>query len=579
MVVYVLNETLQHVRTIRMWRGEFGSIPPFDIDPDSLFVAYSAWAEMTCFIVLGWPFPIHVFDQHTAYLAASNILLPYAPGEVRKRQRKGLADACHAYGIEGWENIDKPAIAKAIAEGRWCEYGKEAVLGYCEEDVKNSTKLLGAQLRRYCDQGGHTLLSGADVPRVLHWSNYSAKAVASIQGRGMPIDMPLWNLVQENKRTVIGELLRQFDPSYGSEDPIFTPDGEWSYARFERWLVNSGVPYWPRLESGRLDIDADAFRMMSHLPGVQGIHALRDSIGFLVRARLQIGPDGRNRPSLFPFCTATGRNAHSKSPFNAHAGLRSFMLFSPDTTGAYLDWRAQEVGIAAALSNDAALKAAYCGDVYHALARLCGLTDDPDSIHWKKEHSEVRTRMKSLQLAINYGMGVPSLARGLDRHALIASAIIERHRHEYPPFWRWRENMVERAMLERKIESVFGWPLRISTSPNIRTLYNFPMQSNGAEMLRLATWRMCEAGIIPIMLIHDGILLEETDFERIEHAKEIMLQAGRDVCDGFEIGVDLDQLLKGGARYHDKRPMAKKMWATIMDALTAIGALPERGSA
>ena len=39
MVVYVLNEFLQHVRTIRMWRGEFGSTPPFDIGPDALFVA------------------------------------------------------------------------------------------------------------------------------------------------------------------------------------------------------------------------------------------------------------------------------------------------------------------------------------------------------------------------------------------------------------------------------------------------------------------------------------------------------------------------------------------------------------
>ena len=128
--------------------------------------------------------------------------------------------------------------------------------------MKNSAKLLRAQLRRHCDQRGRTLLPAADVPRVLHWSNYSAKAVALIQARGMPIDVPLWNLVQENKPAVIGELLRQFDPSYGSEDPIYTPDGEWSYARFERWLVNSGVPYWPRLESGKLDIDSDAFRMM-----------------------------------------------------------------------------------------------------------------------------------------------------------------------------------------------------------------------------------------------------------------------------------------------------------------------------
>jgi hypothetical protein len=126
-------------------------------------------------------------------------------------------------------------------------------------------------------------------------------------------------------------------------------------------------------------------------------------------------------------------------------------------------------------------------------------------------------------------------------------------------------------MLARRIESCLGWPLRIATSPNERTLYNFPMQSGGAEMLRLAAWRLCEAGIIPCMLVHDGILFEETDRERIEHAKEIMRQAGRDVCDGFEIGVDVDQMLVGGARYRDKRPMAQKMWATIEATLQAIG--------
>ena len=131
-------------------------------------------------------------------------------------------------------------------------------------------------------------------------------------------------------------------------------------------------------------------------------------------------------------------------------------------------------------------------------------------------------------------------------------------------------------MLERKIESVFGWPLYLSTSPNQRTLYNFPMQSGGAEMLRLATVRLCEAGIVPIMLIHDGILFEETEREKIEQAKGIMLAAGRDVCDGFEIGVDVDQMLENGARYRDKRPMAQQMWTTVMDALQAINAVPQK---
>jgi hypothetical protein len=334
------------------------------------------------------------------------------------------------------------------------------------------------------------------------------------------------------------------------------------------------------LESGTLDTSRDAFRMMSHMPGIAELHALRDSLGFIVKARLPIGRDGRNRPSLFPFCTATGRNAHAKSLYNTHAGMRSFMVFPPDTIGAYLDWRTQEVGIAAVQSGDAALMHDYrSGDIYHALALMCGLTQDSDPAHWKKHNYDMRQRIKALQLGINYGMGVPSLARGLDRHPLIAGGIIEKHRRTYPRFWQWRDDMVQTAMLERRIESIFGWPLRITTSPNKRTLYNFPMQSGGAEMLRLAACRLCEAGIIPCMLIHDGILFEATDREQVEHAKEIMRAAGRDTCEGFEIGVDADQMLVGGARYHDKRPLAGKMWATIMRALEATKAVPKQAVA
>ena len=128
MVAHVLNENLQHVDTIRLWRGEFGKTPPFDIGPDALFVAYSAWAEMTCFRMLGWKFPTYIFDQHTAYLATSNILLPYNPDEIRKKPRKRLSDACRAYGIEGWERIDKESIAKSIGDGTWREH-------YSQEEV------------------------------------------------------------------------------------------------------------------------------------------------------------------------------------------------------------------------------------------------------------------------------------------------------------------------------------------------------------------------------------------------------------------------------------------------------------
>jgi hypothetical protein len=85
----------------------------------------------------------------------------------------------------------------------------------------------------------------------MFWSEYSSKAVAQIQARGMAIDMELWNLVQEHKHAIITALLKRFDPSHNSTCPIFDQDGGFEYSRFENWLVGIGVKYWPRTETGK----------------------------------------------------------------------------------------------------------------------------------------------------------------------------------------------------------------------------------------------------------------------------------------------------------------------------------------
>ena len=417
-------------------------------------------------------------------------------------------------------------------------------------------------------------LPPVNVPLVLHWSDYSAKAVARIQARGMPIDMATWHLVQENKAAIVRELVRRFDPSQGSACPIYTEEGKFSYERFAQWLIENRIP-WPRLASGALDMSRDAFRLMSHVRGIEGIHALRTSLRLITTANLPISAeDNRNRPSLFPFGTATGRNAHRRSLFNVHAAMRSFMKFSTDTIGLYLDYRNQEVVVAAVKSGDEALKHAYsAGDIYHSFAFESGLTDEADRLRWKKQDPLMRERMKSLYLGISYGMAVPSISRRIERHPLIASGLLELHRRTYPRFWKWRDQEVDRAMLTRRMEADDGWPMFITESPNRNTLFNFPMQSGGAVMTRLAAVRLCEAGLVPSMLIHDGILLELSNEEQVEEAKAIMAAAGAEVCDGFEIGVGEEQRLTGGARFCDKRPVAQALWGTMMSVLEDVGAI------
>ena len=163
------------------------------------------------------------------------------------------------------------------------------------------------------------------------------------------------------------------------------------------------------------------------------------------------------------------------------------------------------------------------GDVYHALAQLVRLNRRARSAALEEARpSATRDRMKPLQLGINYGMGVPSLARGLDRHPLIASEIIERHKRRYPRFWQWRADMVQAAMLDRAHRERLRLAAAPHHEPQPAHALQFPDAIGRSRNAALAAVRLCDAGIVPIMLVHDGILFEETDREKIEHAKEIM---------------------------------------------------------
>jgi hypothetical protein len=128
----------------------------------------------------------------------------------------------------------------------------------------------------------------------------------------MPIDMRLWSLVQENRAAVIKALILRFDPSYidGAAEHIYTIEGEWSDARFEKWLVHVGIPAWPRLASGKIQTDSYAFRMMypAH-PALEGLLRLKRFLGVIVRAEFRL-PHGEMAFFRWHFCR---RSAHAKS--------------------------------------------------------------------------------------------------------------------------------------------------------------------------------------------------------------------------------------------------------------------------
>ena len=62
-------------------------------------------------------------------------------------------------------------------------------------------------------------------------------------------------------------------------------------------------------------------------------------------------------------------------------------------------------------------------------------------------------------------------------------------------------------MLTGSLHTVFGWRVQVPPRANTRSLGNFPMQANGAEMLRLACCLGTEQGIEVCAPVHDAVLI------------------------------------------------------------------------
>ena len=187
------------------------------------------------------------------------------------------------------------------------------------------------------------------------------------------------------------------------------------------------------------------------------------------------------------------------------------------------------------------MRAYASGDPYLEFAKLAGAVP-PDAT--KKSHPEQRSLYKATVLAVNYGMGAESLAERVQQPVIVARDLLRKHRGAFRTFWQWSDGNVDYALLHKRLWTVFGWQIQVAREINSRRLANFPMQANGAEMMRIACILMTEAGIRVCAPVHDAVLIEaplEVLDEQIVQARALMAQASRDVLNGFELGTDVEE--------------------------------------
>lgn len=153
-------------------------------------------------------------------------------------------------------------------------------------------------------------------------------------------------------------------------------------------------------------------------------------------------------------------------------------------------------------------------------------------------------------------MGPDSLARRTGQPVVVARDLLRRHRQTYRQFWLWSESIIHTARLRNSLHTVLGWRVAADEQTPERKLRNFPMQANGAEMLRAACCFGLEAGVRLCAPVHDAILIEAPE-PAVESAAATMVEAMRDasraVLGGMCLRVE-HKIIRYPDRFEDDHP-------------------------
>jgi DNA polymerase I-like protein with 3'-5' exonuclease and polymerase domains len=216
--------------------------------------------------------------------------------------------------------------------------------------------------------------------------------------------------------------------------------------------------------------------------------------------------------------------------------------------------------IAALMSGDEEMIRAYrTGNPYLALAKRLGAVPPTAT---KETHPIEHEKFKAVVLGVNYGRTKHGLSKvlGLPMHQ--CEALLRGYWKTFSRFAQWRKIVRVLMLGYGRLWVWDGWQCLLGENPNIRSVLNWPVQSTGAVLLRLAVILAARKGVRIIATVHDAILIEapEQDIERhVLLATEAMNKACRTVL-GDVIRTER-QIIHSGGRYHDEK--GKKLWNTI----------------
>lgn len=392
------------------------------------------------------------------------------------------------------------------------------------------------------------ILANINVDEALARGRYVV-ACARIERRGVPVDADLYERLNANRGAVLATMAADVVKLYGD---VLRPDGDIDHAAFVRACKERGMPRpaGPKAVQWR-DYASSCVWGRPAAEYKSTYRHLRKPL------RLNTGPDGRARAALNPFGAITGRCAPSSTGyvFSLPKWLRGLVRPNPGRALVILDYKAEEPGIAAALSGDQNLLEAYAsGDFYRYAAMLCG-----------RDAKEYKAAFNSLQ----YGSRAFGLAERLCVAYETAAEIVDKHTSSFARFFEWLDE--KRATLDARgvARSPHGWCARAKG----RTLDNFWLQGAAADLLRDVVVELDELGYEVIATNHDSVVVECDEAERqdvLRKVRSVMVRASERML-GMPLMVESDVIVPPGRYLTEKTAKTWERVVTTLDVSSGSG--------
>lgn len=436
-------------------------------------------------------------------------------------------------------------------------------------------------------------------------------AIFHNKSKGFPVNEKRFFAVFDNKSEIRNGLCIECNNYYkkylnGSRELYEYDKSKASFTlktnAFDELIENIGLGLvWKRTETGEhyskeseyiekmaknnpaLDLLYDTFRTLNHI-------SLKTDLRKYYN-------DGYVKPPVLLFSQATGRSSPKPSQgfiLNMSPWLRT-ALIHPHKGEKFvgMDWSQQEIAIAARLSGDERMLEIYeSGDPYIALAVRAGSVPSNAT---KSSHPEARKNFKAVQLGISYGKAIPSLSvdiytnyyvdgyptKSLEDSTVIATEIYEWHKSYFHVYWEWLEKCIQRSRIDGFMSTQNHWLRYVDRYVKKTQLQNFPMQSEGAEMMRMTVNLLASKyqkikdvrpdGLDLTCTLHDAfyMLTNEEHFEYDSRVLGKCMDLGSaDILDGYVIGRDIT-VYDYNKPYYDERgdKTYKKIMALVGDDL------------